>query len=101
MPDSYSASWAATLAAGFVGKDFFNIPAPVQHTNDFGSIICDAIENDMRPRCNRSEPWAYLIPRAPSQRMVLKQAAHLFDVADDSVSRLRPRGLGVIAPNLS
>jgi len=101
MPDSYSAPWAAALPPGFGGKDFFNIPAPVQHTNDFGSIICDAVEDDVRPRCNRSESWAHLIPRAPSQRMVLKQAAHLFDVADDSVSRLRPRGLGVIAPNLS
>ena len=101
MTDRYSKSRGLGLAARLVGKDFVQVAAVIQYTNNLGSVTRRTIEDNVRSRRDGSEPGTHLIPRSSSERVILKQPARFFDVTDDAISRLRRRDLGVVPPDLA
>jgi len=43
------------VSASALGKDFFNILASIEHTNDFGPIVIQTIEHDLQTGGERAQ----------------------------------------------
>jgi hypothetical protein len=58
----------AAISFAFFLEDCGEIPALVQHTNDFDGRICHSIENSIRVNQDCSESRHHVIPGSPQER---------------------------------
>jgi hypothetical protein len=83
------------------GEDFINVSPTVDDANDLSDIIPgDAIENDVRICCDRTNPWPDLITRSTSIRVILEQLTRFADPANNIVRCVASGDARIVVPDI-
>jgi hypothetical protein len=87
------------LAVRDFREDFVDIAPAIEDAYDFGTVINDAIEYEVRACDHATKPRANSMPCSAGERMFVKYSASRTDFADDGVGGGHAAGACVIGPN--